>query len=382
MNVLITGGAGFIGTNLTRRLLHEGCAVTVYDNFHPQIHGASASLAPDVASHVRLVAGDVRDRDRFHRALEGSDVVVHLAAETGTGQSMYELLRYEEVNIRGTANLLDYAITRPGSIQKIVVASSRAIYGEGKYRCREHGIVYPVTRDVESMKRGQFEPTCPICHAPCTAEPTDETSLLQPTSFYGLSKQVQEQMVVLYARALGFAGVALRYQNVYGPGQSLNNPYTGILAIFSTLARRNQPIPIFEDGRESRDFVFVDDVVEATWRAMRMDVGTQSVNVGSGTPATVLDVATQLVHELDSASELRVTGEFRSGDIRHNFADTGLATRVLGFTSSTAIGDGLRRFLEWCLTQPVPAAQSDEAAAELQRAGLYHRAASPARSPR
>ncbi|MDD5612835.1 MAG: NAD-dependent epimerase/dehydratase family protein, partial [Gallionella sp.] len=225
--VLVTGGAGFIGTHLSRRLLREGYQVTVLDNFLPQVHGDCRELAVDLRGKVELRIGDVRDKAVFHEALLDKDIVVHLAAETGTGQSMYEPVRYEQVNIGGTALLLDFITNNPKSaISKMVVASSRSIYGEGKYRCDAHGDVYPDARGVEELKRGEFEPKCPVCGSACSVLATDETSAIHPSSLYGITKQVQEQMVLMYGQSLGMPAYALRYQNVYGPGQSLNNPYT------------------------------------------------------------------------------------------------------------------------------------------------------------
>ncbi|MBV9850626.1 MAG: SDR family NAD(P)-dependent oxidoreductase, partial [Armatimonadetes bacterium] len=343
MNVLITGGAGFIGTHLARRLLQEGCAVTVLDNFSPQIHGAAPALAADLAGHVRLVAGDVRDRDAFHQALAGQEAVVHLAAETGTGQSMYEVSRYEEVNVKGTAVLMDFLVNHPGSaVQKVVTASSRAVYGEGKYRCPQHGVVYPAGRDPEAMAAGRFEPPCPHCDADCAPLPTDESAPFAPTSFYGLTKQVQEQMTLLFARARGLSAFGLRYQNVYGPGQSLHNPYTGILAVFSNRARACQPIYVFEDGLESRDFVYIDDVVEATWRCLRPEArGVEALNVGSGIPTTVAEVVREIIAFFGSRSDVSITGEFRLGDIRHNVADLARVRQALGFSPRWPFARGI-----------------------------------------
>jgi dTDP-L-rhamnose 4-epimerase len=355
MRILITGGAGFIGTHLARRLLQEGCAVTVFDNFSPQIHGGCGTIPPDLRDHVQLITGDVRDEGAFHRALSGQDVVAHFAAETGTGQSMYEVARYEEVNVRGTAILMDYLVNQKSHrIGRVVTASSRAIYGEGKHRCPHDGIVYPGARTAADMAVGQFEPRCPRCGARTISEATDEASLIHPTSFYGLTKQMQEQMTLLFAGALGIHGFALRYQNVYGPGQSLKNPYTGILALFSNLARGNEPIAVFEDGLESRDFVYIDDVVEATWRCLQPDIaGVHAINIGSGVRTTVADVARMVVAFFDSLSEVKVNGAFRVGDIRHNVADLALARSVLGFAPRWQFADGLKQFLAWTHTQSV-----------------------------
>jgi dTDP-L-rhamnose 4-epimerase len=374
MNVLITGGAGFIGSHLARQLLREGCAVTVLDSFLPQVHGGKGTLPSDLQGEVELVTGDVRDAALLRQALAGKEVVVHLAAETGTGQSMYEVVRYESVNIGGTATLMECLVNTPGSgVAKLVVASSRAIYGEGKYRCPAHGTVYPEGRLTRDMETGLFEPRCPQCGDPVAMLPTDEASVLHPTSLYGLTKQVQEQMTLLYARTLGIAGYALRYQNVYGPGQSLFNPYTGILAIFSSQARSNLPINIFEDGLESRDFVYVDDAVEATWRCIsRGEVAVEAYNVGSGAATTVAELARQIVDFFDSSSDLVVSGDFRSGDIRHNLADLTRVREALGYEPRWRMADGLLTFLDWAAAEGLASLDYRESLDEMKKHGLFH----------
>jgi dTDP-L-rhamnose 4-epimerase len=374
MRVLVTGGAGFIGKHLARRLLREACSVTILDNFSPQIHGDVTTLPADLASDVNLQVGDVRDEAVMSRMVKEQDVIVHLAAETGTGQSMYEILAYEEVNVRGTAVLLQCLMNDKASHgRRLIVASSRAVYGEGKYTCPNHGAVYPKERKVDDMLAGRFEPFCPVCGTTCESVPTPETAPLQPSSFYGLTKQMQEQMVLLLARNGKFSGVALRYQNVYGPEQSLKNPYTGILAIFSNQARLHQPINIFEDGRESRDFVYIDDVVEATWRCivstnLRADV----LNVGSGVRTSVCDVVRNIVEFTGSQSKIEITGAFRQGDIRHNCADLAEAHRLIGFSPRWSFSDGLPEFLEWAITQEVSAGRYEASLQEMRQRGLFH----------
>ena len=374
MNVLITGGAGFIGTQLARRLIRENCRVTILDNFSPQIHGAAAVLPPDLAEHVTLIAGDIRDRAAVARALAGQEIVVHLAAETGTGQSMYEVERYEDVNLKGTAILLEHLVNaQTKTVKKIVVASSRAIYGEGKYACPQHGTVYPAMRTVADMQAGRFEPVCPQCGSACTHLPTDEASRLDPSSFYGLTKQMQEQMTLLFAQALDISAFALRYQNVYGPGQSLHNPYTGILAIFSNQARRNQPIYIFEDGQESRDFVYIDDVVEATWRCISAEGQHRvALNVGSGQQTTVGEVVGEIVAFFGSSSEVVVTGGFRIGDIRHNVADLTDIRRLLDFEPKWQFKDGIQQFLAWAAAETAATTGYERSLDELRARGLMH----------
>ncbi|MHC1759632.1 MAG: NAD-dependent epimerase/dehydratase family protein [Negativicutes bacterium] len=375
MNILVTGGAGFIGTNLIRKLLQEKYNVTILDNFSRQIHGDKAELAADIQGKVRMIIGSVTDKEKFHKALSGQDVVVHLAAETGTGQSMYEIERYEEVNIKGTAILLDYIVNnKENQIKKIVVASSRAIYGEGKYRCKEHGDVYP-DRCSEDMKRGWFEPLCPICGSECVMLLTDEVADIHPSSFYGITKQMQEQMVLLFARAVGVSAFALRYQNVYGPGQSLKNPYTGILAIFSNQARLNHPIYIFEDGQESRDFVYIDDVVDATWRCiLPAAIGVEALNVGSGEKTTVLQVVDEIIQYFGSNSTVSVNGAFREGDIRHNIADLAKVKKTIGYEPQWEFSKGIKRFLDWAKNEEMNncSSQYEKSLEEMKTRGLMH----------
>ena len=351
--VLVTGGAGFIGQRVSRALLARGAKVRILDNFSSQIH-ATNILPDDLAGQVELIRADVRDFASFKRALSNVDAVVHLAAETGTGQSMYEIERYFSVNVQGTATMLDLLQNDDcgKSLSSIVVASSRAVYGEGAYQCPTHGVVFPDQRVRNSMADGLFEPVCPDCGLPVNLLPTPESAPLTPMSIYGLTKQVQEQAVLMFARTRGINGFGLRYQNVYGPGQSLKNPYTGILAVFSNLARQNQPIEIYEDGLESRDFVYIDDVVEATVRSM--DYAGQFVgalNVGSGQATSVMTVAQEIKSYFQSESTIAVTGAFRMGDIRHNIADVARLQQVLGFVPGVPFRQGLTQFLDWAAQQ-------------------------------
>lgn len=358
-SVLVTGGAGFIGVHLVRRLLCAGMQVTVLDNFLEQVHGAGDALPSDIAGSVRLIVGDICDRAAVTEAIAGQDIVVHLAAETGTGQSMYSVRRYETVNIGGTANLIDCLTqSRSHCVRRLVVASSRAIYGEGSYQCPTCGIVYPAARRLPAQQAAGFDPRCPSCGGACTSAPTHEAAPFAPASFYGLTKQVQEQMVLLYASTFGLSAYALRYQNVYGPGQSLTNPYAGILANFYRLACHNRPITIFEDGMESRDFVYIDDAVEATWRAITLTDGASgdppcaAINVGSGQRTTILAAARQIVAACGSVSSIDVSGAMRAGDIRHNVADLTQAAAVLGYTPAWTFAAGLQRFMDWAGQQP------------------------------
>ncbi len=378
MKVLITGGAGFIGLHLTRRLLKEGYIVTILDAFLPQVHGGVDELPEDIRPHVRLIRGDVRDRNCLSKALCNQNVLVHLAAETGTGQSMYSIEQYESVNVGGTALLFDILMNTPShSIEKVILASSRAIYGEGKYNCSNHGIVYPKMRNQLDLRQGHFEPRCPICHTPCLMLPTDEASPPYPTSFYGMTKQMQEQIAMLFARTMNIDSFALRFQNVYGPGQSLQNPYTGILAIFTTLARQNQPLHIFEDGNESRDFVYIDDVIEAIWSCMLYQAPTTQssiLNVGSGNRTTIQQVADTIKTVLNSQSLVDITGDFRIGDIRHNQADLTDIFNLLGYMPNWSFADGIQQFLGWATEQTVYHSSLERSFKELSHRGLVNRA--------
>ena len=373
MKVLVTGGAGFIGTHLCRKLLHDGHAVSVVDNFSPQIHAGNCDLAPDIRGHVQLFRGDIRDKSCLVQALAGQEAVIHLAAETGTGQSMYEVAHYEAVNLGGTALLLEQLVKRTtGDIETVIVASSRAVYGEGRYVCAEHGVQYPDARRKEDMLNKQFQPTCPICHLDMEAMPTTEDSALRPTSFYGLTKLTQEQMTLMFGRALGLRAFALRFQNVYGPGQSLNNPYTGILPVFSNQARFGRPIYVFEDGRESRDFVYVEDVCVATAACLTAPAVVEALNVGSGRRTTVLEIAQEIVDYFASKSEIVINGAFRVGDVRHSLADLGRVRSRLGFEPKWPFSDGLLRFLEWSADEKPQSVGYEESFQEMSARKMYH----------
>jgi dTDP-L-rhamnose 4-epimerase len=373
LRALITGGAGFIGSRVARKLLKNGHEVSILDSFIPQIHGINTELPLDLRGSVQLFRGDVRDAGLCARALEGQQLLIHLAAETGTGQSMYRVRHYTDVNMGATASLMELLLEGKYPVQSVVVASSRAVYGEGAAHCPEHGLVYPDARTKESMEAGDFEPHCPLCSRPAGMVATPEEAPLRPSSLYGLTKQVQEQMVLMYASTLGINGFALRYQNVYGPGQSLKNPYTGILAIFSNQARSNEPIYIFEDGQESRDFVYVDDVVEATVRSVGAPPQRPvALNVGSGVPVTVAEVVSSITGYFASSSVVTVTGAFREGDIRHNCASVQKLKAILGFVPSLPFKDGLREFLAWVSSQELEERNYEKSLVEMRKIGLMH----------
>ncbi|MFM0057446.1 NAD-dependent epimerase/dehydratase family protein [Paraburkholderia phytofirmans] len=377
MKVLITGGAGFIGSSLARKLCADNAEVTVLDNLSPQIHGENPSVTSAIFASlpesVHFVKGSVTDRAVLERVMQGQDAIVHLAAETGTGQSMYEVDRYVDVNVHGTALILDILVKNSSnSVRNVVVASSRAIYGEGKYRSSASGILYPGPRKEKDMLEGQFEHLCPISGEAMECVPTDEESKIHPTSLYGITKQTQEQMVMTTCRSIGIAASALRYQNVYGPGQSLSNPYTGILSIFSTRIKNGNSINIFEDGLESRDFVYIDDVVDATYAALTNANAADNVfGIGSGVRTSVMDVARTLCEVYASDVSITVTGAFRLGDVRHVYADLTKARDMLGFEPKVSFSEGITRFAHWVDQQQVMADTYEKSIAEMREKGLY-----------
>ncbi|WP_413561354.1 NAD-dependent epimerase/dehydratase family protein [Bdellovibrio sp. HCB209] len=374
-SVLITGGAGFIGSSLAIKLNESGYKAIVLDSLSPQIHGAhpetTSATFPKILNISEFHKGDVRDRELVSKLASKSDIVVHLAAETGTGQSMYAISEYASVNIQGTAVLLEEIMKSSKKPEKIVVASSRAIYGEGKYECSQHGVKYPDQRSDESMSKGMFDPLCDVCGKSLKVVTTTEDSPAKPLSIYGITKLNQEQMVLTAAGAAKIPAVALRFQNVYGPGQSLSNPYTGILSIFSTRARENKSINIFEDGEESRDFVFIDDVVESLYLAITSQhSGAVALNIGSGIPTTVNTVVEHIMKFFSSKSEVAITGQYRVGDIRHNVADLEKAKRVLGFKATVPFAEGIARFLGWATEQQNIKDDYDKSLSELRERGL------------
>jgi dTDP-L-rhamnose 4-epimerase len=374
--VLITGGAGFIGSNLALKLVNKGYQVTILDNLSPQIHGENAvqesELFLSIKDHVQFFKGSVTDRDLFSSALLNQDIVVHFAAETGTGQSMYNIQNYTDVNIGGTALMLDLLANGRDTYQvkKIIVASSRSIYGEGKYIANGK-VIYPKHRGSDQMDAGNFEVNYEGINEDLILVATDEESKIHPSSVYGITKQNQEQMVMTVCPTIGIAPVAFRYQNVYGPGQSLSNPYTGILSIFSTLIKNGKDINVFEDGKESRDFVYIDDVVQATILGIEKEEANGEVfNVGSGVPINVLTVASTLLNNYGGSNKLQISGNYRLGDIRHNYADLSKIKAKLGFEPTIYFEEGITKFVQWVNQQEIKEDKYDQSIVELKEKGL------------
>lgn len=374
-NVLISGGAGFIGSKLAYLLVEKNYHVRILDNLSPQVHGFNAKAPLRLADAAEVIVADITDAVAVRAALADIDIVVHLAAETGPAQSLYEIERYTRANMQGTAVLLQEMISFRKEIQKLLIASSRAVYGEGKYRCSKCGTIAPKDRQLEHLLKGQWDHLCPICNDPLECMPTDEWTLPAPTSIYAVSKLAQEQMGLVFGHAYNIPTIALRYQNVYGAGQSLRNPYIGILAIFCARAISGLPIDIYEDGGMIRDFVHVDDAVQATILAIENSIEIDGVyNVGSGNKYTILEVAKKLVQIIDLNVKIQVTGEYRTGDIRHNYADLGRIKQNLGYVPRVDLDSGLRELFSWASQNPGISNLLESATSELKQFGLFSKA--------
>jgi dTDP-L-rhamnose 4-epimerase len=364
-NVLVTGGAGFIGSHLVDALVAEGNNVTVLDALVPQVHGADAQPV-NLDSSVEFIRGDVCNRDVVDKALQGIEVVFHEAAEVGVGQSMYEIERYVRANDLGTAVLLEAILSRRPQVKKLVVASSMSIYGEGAYKCEDCGIVYPQLRPTEQLLERRWELHCPVCGKQVTAAGTTEDKPLFPTSVYAVTKQDQEQFCLAVGRSYKIPAVALRYFNVYGTRQALSNPYTGVCAIFSArLLNGNRPM-IFEDGEQTRDFVHVSDIVQANLLAMETDKADyQAVNVGTGVATSIRTVCKLLAEGLGVDLEAEIVGKYREGDIRHCVSDITKARTLLGYEPKVSLDKGIPELLNWVRAQAAQD-QVESATAELE----------------
>lgn len=375
-NILITGGAGFIGSNLALKLIEKGHHITILDNLSKQIHGNepqnTSPLFQSIQHKTNFIEGTVTSRADLLKAIENQDTIVHLAAETGTGQSMYQIAHYTDVNIGGTALLLDILANTKHQVKKVVVASSRSIYGEGRYESAEFGYVYPGHRTDEFMRAGDFEVKYPGVSGVLKLVATDEGSKIHPSSVYGITKQNQEQMIMTVCPTIGIAPVAFRYQNVYGPGQSLSNPYTGILSIFSTLIKNGREINVFEDGKETRDFVFIDDVVDATILGIEQDAANNEIfNVGTGIATDVITVVKELFANYETEVPYKISGNYRLGDIRHNFADISKISSTLGFEPKINFASGINKFAQWVNTQQVVEDKYAQSIQEMKEKGLF-----------
>jgi len=367
MRVLVTGGAGFIGSHLVDALIREGHQVRVLDNLEPQVH---ENHTPSYLNRdAEYLWGDIRDRELLRQALRGIEVVFHQAACVGVGQSMYQIEKYVSANVLGTAVLLETIVNDRLALKKLVVASSMSIYGEGQYRCAACGPVFPALRAEAQLQQRRWEMTCPHCQQAASPEPTPEDKPLVPTSVYAVSKRDQEELCLTVGRSYGIPTVALRYFNVYGTRQALSNPYTGVCAIFSARIKNTNPPLIFEDGKQSRDFVHVEDIVRANLLVMLEPKADYRVlNVGTGRATTVLEIAKTLIQLYKAPVQPVLTQKFRAGDVRHCYADI-TSIRQLGFASSVSLEQGLRDLVEWGRAQ-VAEDRVEAATKELEAFGL------------
>lgn len=365
LNVLVTGGAGFIGSHLVDALVERGHRVRVLDALVSQVH--EENRRPEhLHAEAEFIHGDVCDRAVVERALEGIDAVYHEAAEVGVGQSMYQIERYVRANNLGTSVLLEAVISQRERIRKLVVASSMSIYGEGAYTCPNCGIVHPQLRPGAQLLARRWEVECQKCGVALAPAPTTEEKPLFPTSIYAITKQDQEQFCLVVGRAYDIPTVALRYFNVYGTRQALSNPYTGVCAIFSARLLNDQPPMIFEDGEQTRDFVHVSDIVQANLLALETDrADYQAVNVGTGRPTSIKQVTALLSEGLGKKLVPEIVGKYREGDIRHCVADISRARNLLGYEPQVTLERGIPELLTWVRGQK-PTDQVAQATAELE----------------
>ena len=368
--ILVTGGMGFIGSFLVDELIRRGHRLRVFDSLDPQVH--PGGVCPDYANpEAEFVRGDVRDYDAFKKALEGIEVVFHEVAAVGMGQSQYEIKRYVDVNTGGTANLLDILVNHKNRVEKVIVAASQSSYGEGAYTCPEHGDQRPGLRPVEQLERGEWEPKCPVCGGALSPIPIREDAERICYAIYALTKTDQEDMVLNIGRTYRIPSVALRYFNVYGPRQSLSNPYTGVAAIFMSRLKNDRPPVIYEDGEQSRDFVSVHDIVRANVLAMENPAADyQAFNVGSGVRTSIRQMA-EVLGGIFGKVHIRpeITHTYRAGDTRHCFADISKIREILGFEPQVGLEQGMAELAEWA--HGVRAVDGfEKARAELERRGL------------
>jgi len=369
--ILVTGGAGFIGSHTVDLLLERGYEVTVVDCLDPQVHGGNKKQPEYLAHKSKFIGGDVRDRKLMKKLVCQSDGLIHLAATVGVGQSMYEIERYVSNNTYGTAVLLDILANEGHDVKKVVVASSMSVYGEGKYFCQRcNSNVYPTLRSEEQLGTSQWDHKCPSCGSKLKSIPIDENKPLMPVSIYAMSKRHQEEICLLTGETYRIPTVAMRYFNVYGSRQALSNPYTGCIAIFTTRLLNNKPPLIFEDGQQTRDFIHVRDVARANLLALeKSNFDYEPINVGTGRPLSITQIAAALSKALGKKIEPSITNRFRIGDIRHCYAEIG-RLKQMGFQPEYTFEAGLKETLQWVSRQPMPRDSLDKALEEMEERGL------------
>jgi dTDP-L-rhamnose 4-epimerase len=345
--VLVTGGAGFIGSHTVDLLIEKGYDVTILDNLEYQVH--EGKIPEYLNKEAIFIKGDLKDKELIKKIVKDTDAIIHLASAVGVGQSMYQIEKYINYNTYGTALLLDILINEKNNVKKIIVASSMSIYGEGKYyceKCKENK--YPEIRSIEQLEKKIWDPLCPKCKNPLKPLPTDEDKPLMPTSIYAMSKRHQEEMCLLIGKTYGLPVVALRYFNVYGSRQALSNPYTGVCAIFSSRILNNKPPYIFEDGEQKRDFIHVKDIAKANLLALEKNSANYSkINIGTGKPISIKELANLLIEIYGINIKPYISYRYRKGDIRHCFADISRAKNLLEFVPSISIKEGLIELTYW-----------------------------------
>lgn len=378
--ILITGGAGFIGSEIVKQLFKiNEWDIVVLDSMTEQIHGKNwekSFLLNQIKDKCKFVKGSVTDIDVILPLVREAEYIIHLAAETGTGQSMYQINEYNETNVMGTSNLLQAvsSLGKESRVKKIILASSRSVYGEGKYVCDNCGTVYPNSRTKEKMQNGDFNMYCSDCGAKLKVVKTTEDSAIKPASLYAFTKYAQELMLQTMCPALGLDYTIFRFQNVYGVGQSLKNPYTGILSIFSSLMLEDKPINVFEDGQESRDFINVMDIAAGVIAALNNEKSNgEIINLGSGIGTSVLSITEILKKAYKSNSQVKISGDFRLGDIAHNTASITKAEKILGFKPSIGLEEGLTQFCEWVKGQEHDNSGYENSLNEMEQAGMFIR---------
>ncbi len=370
MRVLVTGGAGFVGRRLCSELVLRGYTVRVLDSMVPQVHDGF-SFRSELPGSVEFIQGALEDPTAVAAALGDVDMVLHQAAAVGVGQSMYEIPRFVASNCGGTANLLQEIVRRRPQIRKLVVASSMTLYGEGCGRCETHGVVEPALRNPALLAVRSWEPQCPHCGRPLEPAPTSETKLPVPTSVYAVTKRDQEELCLTVGRSYEIPTTALRYFNIYGPGQTLTNPYTGVVCIFISRLLAGQPVLIFEDGQQSRDFVHVSDIVQANILALESTAADYEIfNVSSGELWRLETIANMVRDAVGVGGEIQVTGQYRAGDIRHCHADISKIRSLLGYQPLFGLERGLPEVVAWALTQQTSRQNLDRANEELAARGL------------
>ncbi len=364
---LVTGGCGFVGKHLVKELIRLGKSVRILDSLSPQVHGKSPDLRWLNQSGIEFIHGSVCDNDVCSKALKGVDTVFHLAAETGTGQSMYEMRLYADTNVTGTAAILEECL-RSG-VHTFVLSSSRAVYGEGIWRCPDCGPVNPAIRKTRKTAPG-WNPLCPSCDLETEKLlPTTEIGRISPVSIYGATKVAQEQLSLLASETGKISCRVLRFFNVYGPGQALSNPYTGVLGVFVNRARQGKRLDLYEDGLIERDFVNVADVVNALIKASQAEFDG-AINIGSGQSQTIMDLARKIIELSESSSTTSVTGKGRLGDVRGLVADISRAREILGWEPKIGIDEGLKEYVGWALMQEYED-KYEQSLEELKQKGLY-----------